>query len=189
MKPQKKKTKLLLSIALLIFYFFASAQAPPSACDNLDFSRGDFTNWVGHTSVYPANTPGTNVNIPYYYKTGIVPGRQTIINKSTPDIYACSNVMTLPPGVPFCARLGNGGIGPWGDGVQWQRDFLSYSMIVTTSNSLLTYKYAVILQDPNKDVSGNPPHPEPIRPRFGVSILDGSGKLIDPVCGFYNVVV
>src|SRR6185369_6770049 len=27
----------------------------PSTCDNLDFSRGDFTNWVGQTSVYPNN--------------------------------------------------------------------------------------------------------------------------------------
>ncbi len=171
---------------------FSSYAQTPSACDNLDFSRGDFSNWVGHTSIYPYNTPGSSVStsgIPYYYNTGIVPGRQTIISASVPDVYACGNVMTLPPGMPFCARLGNGGIGPWGDGVQYQRDYLSYTMAVSPSNSLLTYKYAVILQDPNKDKSGNPPHPPPIRPRFGVSIFNAAGALIDPTCGYYNVVV
>src|SRR4051794_31227548 len=104
------KIKLLLAILLPAFYFSVSAQTP-SACDNLDFSRGDFTNWVGHTSIYPFNTPGSSVStsgLTYYYNTGIVPGRQTIISKSTPDVYACGNVMTLPPGMPFCARLGNG---------------------------------------------------------------------------------
>lgn len=177
-----------LIILVLFISMSAHIMGQTSVCDNLDFSRGDFTNWVGYTSVYPKSTPGTNVNIPYYYKTGIVPGRHTIISASTPDPYACNNVLALPPGMPFCARLGNGGKGSWGDGVQWQRDFLSYTLNVTASNSLLTYKYAVVLQDPNKDHT-NPPHPPSIRPRFGVSIFNASGTLIDPQCGYYNVVV
>nr|MBA3704540.1 PKD domain-containing protein [Bacteroidota bacterium] len=182
-----KKLKIkLLAITLQVLYFSSYSQT--SGCDNLDFSRGNFNNWVGHTSVYPPNTPGTNINIPYYYNTGIVPGRQTIISTSIPDPYTCNNVMTLPPGLPFCARLGNGGQGSWGDGVDWERDYLSYTMLVSPSNTLLTYKYAVVLQDPNKDVT-NPPHPNPIRPRFVVSILDAAGKPIDPKCAYLNVVV
>jgi len=177
-----------LIILLLLVSASAHLMSQISSCDNLDFSRGDFTNWVGHTSIYPKSTPGTNVNIPYYYNTGIVPGRHTIISASTPDPYACNNVLTLPPGMQFCARLGNGGKGPWGDGVKWQNDYLSYTLNVTASNSLLTYKYAVILQDPNKDPT-NPPHPDPIRPKFGVSIFNAAGALIDPICGYYNVVV
>jgi len=186
MKPDKKFFFLILLSILQTLSMMA--QVAPSKCDNLDFSRGDFTNWVGHTSVYPPTTPGTNINIPYYYNTGIVSGRQTIMTASTPDPYACGNINTLPPGQPFCARLGNGGIGPWGNGVEWQRDYLSYTMPITSTNSLLTYRYAVILQDPNKDTT-NPPHPPPLRPRFIVSILDSAGNVIDPTCGYFNVVV
>jgi PKD repeat protein len=186
----KRIYNLWVSVILQLLSVAAFGQTinPASSCDNLDFRRGDFTNWVGHTSVYPPSTPGTNINIPYYYNTVIVHGRQTIMTTSTPDPYSCNAIMTLPPNEPFCARLGNGGIGPWGDGVEWQRDYLSYTMTILPSTALLTYKYAVILQDPNKDAN-NPPHAPPIRPRFIVSILDSAGKLIDPVCGYFNVVV
>jgi PKD repeat protein len=190
---------MLLACLMLAFTNGVRAQInnqnfnPASKCDNLDFRRGDFTNWVGHTSVYPYNTPGTNIAtanppVPYYYNTGIVPGRHTIISTSVADPYTCNSVMTLPPNEPFCARLGNGGIGPWGDGVKWQRDYLSYTMTITAANALLTYKYAVVLQDPNKDTA-QPPHPPPLRPRFIVSIMDSAGNLVDPTCGFFSVVV
>lgn len=158
----------------------------PSYCPNSDFAQGNFTNWVGHTSVYPYNTPGTNIgkNAPcpqpqggYYYKTGIVNGRHTIMTTATPDPFTCGNVLTLPPNEKACVRLGNGGIGWWGNGVEWNRDYLDYTFSITPSNSLLIYKYAVVLQDPT------PHHEKEIRPRFIVSIRDSKGNLIDPVCG------
>jgi PKD repeat protein len=181
---------ILMCILPQAFSFSVCAQIinPASECDNMDFRRGDFTNWTGHTSVYPPSTPGTNINIPYYYNTGIVNGRQTIMSTSVPDPYTCNSVMTLPPNEPFCARLGNGGIGWWGNGVDWQRDYLSYTLVVTPQNALLTYKYAVVLQDPNNDAT-NPPHPPPLRPRFIVSILDSTGTVVDPTCGYFAVVV
>lgn len=159
---------------------------PPSSCPNSDFALGNFTNWVGHTSVYPYNTPGTNIgqNAPcpqpaggYYYRTGIVNGRHTIMTTSTPDPFTCGNVLTLPPNERACVRLGNGGIGWWGNGVEWNRDYLDYTFRITPSNALLIYKYAVVLQDPQ------PVHEKEIRPRFIVTIKDAQGKLIDPVCG------
>jgi gliding motility-associated-like protein len=152
-----------------------------SACPNSDFSSGNFTNWVGHTSIYPYNTPNSNVNtsqIPYYYTEGIVSGRQTIMTNATPDPFTCGNVLTLPPNEKACVRLGNGGFGTWGDGASYQRDFLSYTFSITPYNPLLLYKYAVVLQDPS-----NQPHAKSIRPRFIINIKDKNGKLIDPVCG------
>lgn len=161
-----------------------------SACPNSDFSAGDFTNWVGHTSIYPYNTPGTNLGTnaapypspPYYYNTGIVNGRQTIITTSRPDPFTCGNVMTLPPNEKVCVRLGNGGIGTWGNGVGWQRDYLDYTFAITPANALLIYKYAVVLQDPPL-ANGLNNHTKELRPRFIVSIKDQAGNLIDPVCG------
>jgi len=156
-----------------------------SSCANSDFAAKDFTNWTGFTSVYPYNTPGTNIGTPqapypspaYYYKQGIVAGRHTIITTATSDPFTCGTLLTLPPNEKACVRLGNGGIGPWGDGVRWQRDYINYTFQITPSNALLIYKYAVVLQDPI------PHHDKQIRPRFIVSIRDKNGNLIDPVCG------
>lgn len=174
------KRLFLLTIHLLLLYTNAAAQKP-SSCANSDFTTGDFTNWVGHTSIYPYNTPNSDVNtsgIQYYYKTEIVPGRHTIITTATPDPFTCGNLLTLPPNEKTCVRLGNGGIGAWGDGASYQRDYLAYTFSIKPSNPLLIYKYAVVLQDPN-----NTPHEKSIRPRFIISIKDKNGKLIDPVCG------
>jgi gliding motility-associated-like protein len=174
----------LLLLMLLLFAMnnsciYAQTPTKPSRCANSDFSMGDFTNWVGYTSVYP-NTPETKCSIPHYYNKGIVYGRHTIITQSTPDPFTCGNVLTLPPGEKQCVRLGNGGQqGDWGNGVEWQIDYLDYTFSITPSNSLLIYKYAVILQEPTEPVK----HEPSIRPRFIVTIKDASGKLIDPVCG------
>jgi PKD repeat protein len=152
-----------------------------SFCTNSDFSMGNFTNWTAHTSIYPANTAGSNVGTggpPYYYNTGVVNGRHTIITTATPDPFTCGNILTLPPNEKTCVRLGNGGFGAWGDGAGYQRDFLSYTFAITKSNPLLIYKYAVVLQDPS-----NQPHIKTIRPRFIITIKDQNGVLIDPVCG------
>jgi gliding motility-associated-like protein len=153
----------------------------PSACANSDFSMGDFTNWIAHTSIYPVNTAGSNVGTAgpaYYYNPGVVPGRHTLITTATADPFTCGNLLTLPPNEKTCVRLGNGGIGPWGDGAGYQRDFLAYTFSITPSNPLLIYKYAVVLQDPS-----NQPHAKSIRPRFIISIKDKNGVLIDPLCG------
>jgi gliding motility-associated-like protein len=186
LKAHKVIVLLILGLVLNTSGNLLLAQTKKSSCANSDFASGDFTNWVGYTSVYPYSTPGTNIGTPqapypspaYYYKQGIVNGRHTIITTSTPDPFTCGNVLTLPPNEKTCVRLGNGGIGPWGNGVVWQRDYLNYTFNITLSNALLIYKYAVVLQDP-----GPNHHEKALRPRFIVSIRDGAGNLIDPVCG------
>lgn len=177
------KRILWCTMALLLGVTINSFAQKVSSCANSDFANGNFTNWVGHTSVYPTNTPGSNINIPYYYNTGIVNGRHTIITNATPDPFTCGNVLTLPPNERRCVRLGNGGVGPWGDGVSWQRDYLNYTFAITPSNALLIYKYAVVLQDPPNNVGNAGNHTKELRPRFIVTIKDQGGKLIDPICG------
>ncbi|HSH67151.1 MAG TPA: hypothetical protein VLB84_15490, partial [Bacteroidia bacterium] len=88
--------RLSLLIITIMLSGVASIKAQkPSSCANSDFSAGDFTNWVGHTSIYPYNTPNSDVStssIAYYYNVGIVPGRHTIITTATPDPFTCGNV-------------------------------------------------------------------------------------------------
>ncbi len=176
----------LLSITILFICLSIPAiKAQSPGCPNADFSSGNFTNWVGYTSIYPFDTPLSNITgsgLNYYYTQGIVPGRHTIITTSTPDPFTCGNVMTLPPNETQCVRLGNGGIGAWGNGVEYQRDFLEFTFSITPFNALLLYKYAVVLQDPSNDPN-NPEHPKPIKPRFIVQLKNASGNLIDTLCG------
>ena len=203
-KTKKRAMRIFLIFNVLCVSFLSRSLAQSSGCTNIDFSMGDFTNWTGYTSIYPDNTPGTSVTgyngirtaPPYYYNTGIVPGRHTIITTSTPDPFTCGKVMTLPPGETQCVRLGNGGYNPqfdsvtqtspppysaWTDGVRYQRDYLTYTVSVTPNNTLLIYKYAIVLQDPTFDPV-NPPHPKALKPRFIVSVMDSKGKLIDTLC-------
>lgn len=181
----KQRNNIWLLIVLISSWNLSVGQ---NSCENSDFSFGDFTNWTGYTSVYPKETAGANIGnqIAYYFTEGIVPGRHTIITNSTPDPFTCGNVMTIAPGDNASVRLGNGGIGAWGNGVRWQRDYLEYTVSVSDFNALLIYKYAVVLQDPNSD-PGIAPHADPIKPRFVVSIKDENDDLIDPVCGVYSV--
>jgi gliding motility-associated-like protein len=176
----KRSRPSAIGLLLLFCANYLYAQKP-SSCANSDFSMGNFTNWVAHTSIYPANTAGSNVGTggpPYYYNTGVVNGRHTLITTAAPDPFTCGNILTLPPNEKACVRIGNGGFGAWGDGAGYERDFLAYSFSITPSNPLLIYKYAVVLQDPS-----NQPHAKSIRPRFIINIRDQNGVLIDPVCG------
>jgi gliding motility-associated-like protein len=178
MLKRSRPSAIGLLLLLCVNYLYAQKV---SSCANSDFSSGDFTNWTAHTSIYPANTSGSDVGVngpPYYYNTGVLPGRHTLITTATPDPFTCGNVLTLPPNEKACVRIGNGGFGPWGDGAGYERDFLAYTFSITPSNPLLLYKYAVVLQDPS-----NKPHAKSIRPRFIITIKDQNGKLIDPVCG------
>lgn len=150
---------LLLPLLFLLTY---SAQAQSGGCANLDFSMGDFTNWNAYTGFYTSCCP----------TAGVVVDRHTIITTSSLDINTCSNLETIPSGATHVARLGNqlGGA---------QADVLEYEMTVDSSNSLLIYRYAVVMQDPS--------HPRESQPRFEMVVLDSVGNLIDPNCGAYSV--
>lgn len=168
---------------VLLFTLPALVRAQSDSCSNSDFSEHNFNGWTGYTSIYPYDTPGTNLGFTgapypspaYYYTEGIVDGRHTLITKSVPDPFTCGNVLTLPPGEKQAVRLGNGGIGPWGTGVEWQRDFLSYDFNITKSNYVIVYKYAVVLQDPIY-INGPSGHTKDLRPRFVVSLKDQQGN-------------
>ncbi len=182
----------LITIFIAFNYNVTSQTIPkPSACVNMDFSMGNFTNWVGHTSVWPDTIPGTKINTNCtfaYYNTGIVNGRQTIMTAATADINTCNNVLTIPAGEKFAVRLGNGGNGTWGPGNGWQKDYLSYAFSVNSSNALLTYKYAVLLQDSSytQRSSSMTSHGSALQPRFIVSIKDTATNMIDSLCGFFK---
>ena len=159
--------KLRIGTLQLVFFLLLAAFIEPSfgqgnGCANLNFDQGTFTNWVGYTGNYNTCCPNQ----------GIVSGRHTIITTSTTDPNTCGGLTTLPPGVPFAAKLGNDNVGA-------EAERLRYDLTVDLSNNLFLYRYAVVLEDP-----GHSPNDQP---KFDLRILDANGNVVDPICGQYSV--
>ncbi len=154
------RAQALFAIFLLIAL---SSSAQNSSCTNSDFEQGTLDGWTGRTGYCcPINTA---VN-------GMVASRHTLMTGTDTDPYTCNNVTVVAPGGTYSARLGNFFTGG-------EAESLSYSLNVTSTNTLFIYKYAVVLEDPG--------HEEYEQPRFQLRVLNSSGQLIDPTCGQYTV--
>lgn len=134
----------------------------PNVCENSSFANNNFTFWAGTTGTYsnPYSTPG------------IVTGRQTIITTQAIDTNTCGGVQMIPNGYSRSCRLGNSSTGA-------QAESLTYSIFVDSTNTLFSYMYALVLQDPG--------HTPIDQPKFTVEILNQSYQVIDSDCGVYNV--
>jgi gliding motility-associated-like protein len=152
-------------ISLFIFIFSSYLVQSQSACTNSDFELGNFNGWNGELgSCCPISTSSST----------IISGRHTIMTGTGTDPNTCNNVTYVAPGGTYSARLGNSNVGR-------EAEKLTYTIpVVDASNALFIYKYAVVLQDPN--------HTAVDQPRFELKILNASGQVIDPVCGYYLVV-
>jgi gliding motility-associated-like protein len=157
--------KLVRVISIVLIFSSYLGQSQTSSCSNSDFELGNFTGWTGQLgSCCPiVTTP-----------SAIVSGRHTIMTGTATDPNTCNNVPVVAPGGTYSARLGNSNNGR-------QAEKLTYTIpVVDASNALFIYKYAVVLQDPS--------HTAVDQPRFELKILNASGQVIDPVCGYYLVV-
>ena len=148
-----------------ILFQILSLQLFSQSASNIGFENGDFSGWEGGLgSCCPINILGT----------AIVTGRHTIMSGIGVSPNTCGNLPVVSPtGGQYSARLGN-------NGANYKAERLRYTYTVTPSSDLLIYKYAVVLEDPSHNVNS--------QPRFEIKILDATGNLIDPVCGYYKVI-
>lgn len=151
-------------IKILLITFFLVNLTPlfsQISCTNSDFETGTFQNWTGQTGSCCAISTPTN---------GIVNGQHTIMTGNATDPYSCGNVPVVAPGSTYSARLGN-------DGSGYGAERLRYTFSITPTNTLIIYKYAVILEDPT--------HPPGDQPRFEAKLLNQNGGVIP--CTYYYV--
>lgn len=149
---------------------------------NADFSSGNYTGWTG--SIATNNSAGDYSNV----VAGIVAGtpnslpsgsgQQTIMNIAATDPNTGGALSVIPPSGTSSCRIGNDKVSK-SVGGNPQAARLEYKLHVTNSNCVLTYKYAVVLQ--------NSAHATVNQPKFLMYILDSLGNTIDPVCGLYEV--
>ncbi|HLG34982.1 MAG TPA: PKD domain-containing protein [Bacteroidia bacterium] len=154
---------------IMLNVFSANAQSTGN-CPGADFETGTFTpEWQGYTGTCcPINTPTVGIDITPPYQHAILASPAGI------DPRTCGGLNITPAFVGgYVCKLGNEQTGA-------QAERLVYTMTVDASNALFVYRYAVVLQDPG--------HFPAEQPRFEISVLNAADSLIDPICGYYNVV-
>jgi len=143
--------------------------------------------WTGTTGTYALGvytatgpmvigTPNSNT-----YATDL--GRQTLMTLPATDPETQNQLSVLPPGGGYSVRLGNPRTASC-DGGPVQEEELSYTYLVTATNYIFTYQYAVVLHDPGN----SPGHTALTRPKFSIQVLNSLGALVDSTCGYYEVV-
>ncbi len=151
---------------------------PPTqpSCTNMSFDAGSFAGWSGtygytmHDGAPGAPTPTYN---PVYFT--IAAPQHTITSGAGVD--PIGGFPIVCPGLgPNSAMLGDGVTAGYGGAT------LEQTFSVTAANALLTYQYAVVIQDAN----GATAHTTEQQPFFKIEVFDCAGNPI--VCGQYLVV-
>ena len=128
-------------------------------CNNVGFELGTFEGWQG---AYGASGAISEI--------GLVNGRHTIMSGAGMDPIT-NQIPVVAPGSNYSVRLGNSNDG-------FEADRLITNFLVTEDNSLFSYKFAVVMEDPG--------HPQEEQPRFEIAAYDESGELIP--CTYYLVI-
>jgi gliding motility-associated-like protein len=142
---------------------------------NLDFKLGNFTNWVGYTWRNSIEVPGISTSP----VQGFVSRRHTIMSDTSAyDANTGYALRKIPKGYKYSARLGDAIIS--GDGMPrcWEQS-LRYTMAIDSSNALLIFKFALVLQYASGHNAIN-------EPRFKLTLYDSNGNVL-PDCSNYDV--
>ncbi|MFL5763371.1 MAG: PKD domain-containing protein [Bacteroidia bacterium] len=146
------------------------------SCTNMGFDAGSFTGWSG-TYGYTVHDGPTGAPTPTYNPVtfAIAAPQHTITSGAGVD--PLGGFPVVCPGYgPNSAMLGDG------TGVGYGGATLEQTFQVTASNALLTYQYAVVIQDAN----GATAHTTEQQPFFKIEVFDCAGNPI--ACGQYLVV-
>jgi hypothetical protein len=138
-----KDNKQYLSANVFVPLEITTLQTTSSFCDNLDFSKQNFSNW----NTFCATTSGVigelrNIN-PYSPPNLCNSRLQHTFATSGNDPIITSIPKTFPGGNNISVLLGDG------QNVGGRASIIKRTFFVTQENSKLIYRYAVVLQDPN----------------------------------------
>jgi len=166
---------LLILISLFCLFNTTPLQSQTPYCKNLGFEMGNFTNWVGYTWRYSQLVPSINTSP----VAGIVNRRHTIMSDTSAyDARTGYALRKIPKGYRYSARLGDeiltGDVNPR----CWQQS-LRYSMTIDSSNALIIFRFALVLQYAVDHNAIN-------EPRFKLTLYDSRGNVL-PDCSNYDV--
>jgi gliding motility-associated-like protein len=152
-----------------------NAQTP--YCKNLGFELGNFTNWIGYTWRYSVAPDATWINT--NPAPGLVSRRHTIMSDTSAyDANTGYALRKIPKGYKYSAKIGDELISSDRSPRCWDQS-LRYTMTIDSSNCLLIFKFALVLQYAVT-------HTEINEPRFRLTLYDSHGNVL-PDCSNYDV--
>ena len=134
-------------------------------CVNMDFEDGSMNGW----SLFDGQVDGSAI-YSYTGNTPVGPGASHLITSGGTDPN-CPIPMVNPAGGSYSCRLGDGNTS--GNGAAR----MTQSFMVTPQNSIFSYSYAVVLQDPG--------HTSTQQPYFTLRVFDQNGNNVN--CGAFSV--
>ncbi|MFY7669332.1 MAG: PKD domain-containing protein [Crocinitomicaceae bacterium] len=160
------KILVLASFFLINLYSIYSQ----TGCTNSDFEFGTFQNWTGQTGSCCGISTPTNGLATAPMNSPVNIGQHVIMSGNGVDPNSCGQIPVVAPGSTYSARLGNSD--SW-----YGAERLRYTFNITPDNTLIIYKYAVVLEDAG--------HPASDQPRFEAKLLNQNGQTIP--CTYYYV--
>ncbi|MBL7817487.1 MAG: gliding motility-associated C-terminal domain-containing protein [Saprospiraceae bacterium] len=160
--------KRLLSI-LMLFFALLRVVAQQSDCGNIGFEDGHFTGWLLEQG-WIGLSNDTLVYGPSFQRTLNEGHRIMSVTEGYDPMVLDENIPVVAPNSRFSARIGNKLTGA-------VYDRISTTLHVTETNSLLVYKFAIVLQSPN--------HPDNRQPKMLIKIADQYGR--SSSCGTFEV--
>jgi gliding motility-associated-like protein len=170
-----KAGKILFTILLVCLLTENDLHSQAASGKNLSFDLGNFTNWAGYTWRKSILVPSINTSP----VKGIVSRRQTIMSDTGAyDANTGYALRKIPKGYKFSAKLGDEIISSDGMPRCWEQS-LRYTLAVDSTNCLLIFKFALVLQYATDHNATN-------EPRFKLTLYDNAGSVL-PDCSNYDV--
>ena len=164
-QPLYNRVFFLSTLAVLLLCFQTNAQVCPP---NIDFEKGDFSNWTAYTGNVSAATGQNQIYL--NPSGGPVYNQHEIFSRANSsgvtDFFGGFPVL-CPNGSGYSVKLGNT------DG-NAQAEGLSYEFTIPSNRNTysLTYHYAVVFEDPG--------HPAYQQPRLEIEVMNTTdNQLID----------
>jgi len=142
-----------------------------TGCTNVDFESGDFTGWLGATGINLNTDSSLSIQTNGISTRGI----NSLISSSSyhtlvsagagKDTYGGFSQLDSAGGGSYAVRLGGDSTNLSSGG-----EILKQTFVVTSSNALFIYRYAVVMQDGG--------HPAGQQPYFKAEVLDSNGHAI-----------
>ena len=162
--------KKYIAIAITTIVLFATNSfAQQSDCTNIGFENGNFSGWKLEQG-WIGISNGVLVYSTPIERTLNEGHRIMSVTEGYDPMVTAENIPVVAPGSRFSARIGNRLTGG-------AYDRISTSLRVTENNSLLIYKFAIVLQSPD--------HPEIRQPKMVIKIVDQNGD--SSSCGSFEV--
>ena len=171
-----KATRCISLICVICFAGWSTLSAQNSGV-NIGFEFGNFINWTGYTWRHKTDVvPEINT----FPAAGIVSRRQTIISDTSAyDFYTGYALKEVPSGALFSAKLGDEIFASEMTQPRNWNQSLRYTLKVDSSNALLIFKFALVLEYAAD-------HNELNEPRFKLTIYDSLGNDLHD-CSNYDI--